>query len=228
MFFECRPLTGGWLRGRVAQDFAKPKREAGPRRWSQVTSRSARLHFFDSDTVVLPESQKEKRSSNKKYMLPESQRSFRSFTAPLSASSGITVAAIQPFGGRFGVRPCKFLAVDSFSILFSHRSFQKIQIHFPGFFGGFPERFGSLERMEMEATPCKLARIGATSAMTTIVTTETCGCQHRRTPRHGNMSRIGTEPSALPVTCPDTKATKVSRADSGHGFLCRQLLLRLA
>ena len=43
-------------------------------------------------------------------------------------------------------------AVDSFSILFSHPFFSRTS-HTPGVFGGFPERSGSLERIEMEATP---------------------------------------------------------------------------
>ena len=42
---------------------------------------------------------------------------------------------------------------DSFSILFSPRSFQKPIAISPRAFGGFLERFGSLERMEMEVTP---------------------------------------------------------------------------
>ena len=45
-----------------------------------------------------------------------------------------------------------FLTVDSLSILFNHRSLQKLDL-FPWASGGFLERFGSLEGMEMEGTP---------------------------------------------------------------------------
>ena len=55
-------------------------------------------------------------------------------------------------GGSRPPTPCsrvapKSLGVDSISVLFNHRSFRRPDPFYPGFLGGFPERFGSLERM---------------------------------------------------------------------------------
>ena len=50
----------------------------------------------------------------------------------------------------------KIIWVDSFSILFNHRSFQKPDPFSTRVSGGFVERFGSLERMEMEGTSRKM------------------------------------------------------------------------
>ena len=46
--------------------------------------------------------------------------------------------------GEHGWDSAIVLGVDSFSILFSHRSFQERNAISPGFFGGFLERSGSL------------------------------------------------------------------------------------
>ena len=52
---------------------------------------------------------------------------------------------------KLEANPTIHLGVDSFSILFSHRSFQKPAIS-PGFLLVFQQE-GSLQRLEMEVTP---------------------------------------------------------------------------